>query len=345
MKSFRLALGLVALAFWGCSPKTYQTPTASQVQNNNSASIKPSPAGTTQPSPSATATPPPSPTPSPTPVVIDGIPVPNHPLLYGYYFSDGKYGNFRKEVECYTNLYVALARAGYESSTDVTDDVWIPVMRKSVEANANAGKRIYLGMNLAETDPNRVTPVNRVLDLMSPHWNKVDLIELSDEPSWNKGETEAAIRGLRSKIQAKGLSDRPVGVVYTREQLMNEDAIFSQGLDWVGIEAYVDPPGDPNSAVNVNKLKKFLDQAKARVPRDKKIVLVMMAYARNGAWTNMNTLKELQLPTYQKAFEDDRVLAVTMFSYGRGSGTREHPELKPIHTRIGNAIQGTNCPY
>jgi hypothetical protein len=88
-----------------------------------------------------------------------------------------------------------------------------------------------------------------------------------------------------------------------------------------------------------------MTQARQRVPPDKKIVLVMQAYARNGAWTNLDTLRDLQTATYQQAFDDPRVVAITMFSYGRPSGTREHREqLKPPHLRISEKIFGLQFP-
>jgi hypothetical protein len=335
---------LIGLCFFATSCTTnspsFNPPTQSNL--NNSTKI-PVPSPTPTASPGAAASP--SPSPSATPVQkIDGVPVPNHPMLFGYYFTDGRYGNFRNEVDCYTNTYIAFARRGYEPDSSATDDEWIPIMRNNVEANANMGKRIYLNLNMSE-EGERKTPINRVLNLMTPYWNKVDVIELADEPNWTKAETESRIADLRSKIHALGLSDKPMGIVYTNNQLFNEDAIKAQGLDWVGVEAYVDAPGDANSQVNQNKLNQLLDQAKTRVPADKKLVFVMMAYARNGLWTNMNTLKDLQMPTYNKAYNDQRVLGVTMFSYGRSSGTQEHPELKTPHIKIGNAIQGTQCAY
>src|SRR5690606_29341719 len=51
--------------------------------------------------------------------------LPNHPILYGYYYADGRYGNFLNEVSDFTNLYVAIPK-GYLTETD-----WRPQFRSS----------------------------------------------------------------------------------------------------------------------------------------------------------------------------------------------------------------------
>jgi hypothetical protein len=176
------------------------------------------------------------------------------------------------------------------------------------------------------------------LDRAAPHWDSVKYIELADEPSWSQAETAAIVNQVQGELAARGLADRPIGVVYTRTQVLTEDAIFAAGLDYVGIEAYVDPPGDPSSDANVAALAAYVQEAKARVPLDKNIVLVMQAYDRNGAWTDMSTLVPLQTAAYDLARDDPRVIALTMFSYARPGGSMDHPELAREHKKIAEKL-------
>jgi hypothetical protein len=267
------------------------------------------------------------------------LPAANHQIDFGYYFVDGRYGDYRSEVNDYTDLYYAWARRGYEFDSSDPDGVWLPRMAQAL-ANAVADKKkILLALNLQENDPARVTPLDAVLAVATPYWSSINRIELADEPNWSRAQTEAILQDLRSRLNQRSLAPRPLGVVYTRTQVLTSEAILANGLDWVGIEAYVDPPGSSDSQDNIDNLNAYLTQAKARVPSDKKIVLVMMAYDRNSGWKNIATLTDLQIPTYLFAYNDPRVIAITMFSYGRCGGTRAHPELKTMHRQIWEKIK------
>src|SRR5262245_5335130 len=57
----------------------------------------------------------------------NALPAPSHDLDFGYYFVEGKYGDYRAEVNGYTNLYYALAWAGY-----VTDNPWGDLFSESL---------------------------------------------------------------------------------------------------------------------------------------------------------------------------------------------------------------------
>jgi phosphatidylserine/phosphatidylglycerophosphate/cardiolipin synthase-like enzyme len=260
---------------------------------------------------------------------LPALPAPNHAIDFGYYYVDGKYGDHRNEVNCYTNLYYALAVHNYFSDTD-----WWPLFQQSLENAVAAHKRIHLNINWDAVGGE----MPRLLDLVAPFWPHVARVEMQDEPGWSRAQTESNIAQLRSMLAQRGLAGRPIGIVYTQNQVRFEDAIFADGLDWVGLEAYVNPPGSASSSDNVAALNQFLDQAKSRVPADKNLVLVMMAYDRNGGWTNMQTLRDLQVVPYMHAFNDPRVLAITMFSYARPGGTRDHPELAGPHRQIAEAL-------
>lgn len=256
------------------------------------------------------------------------LPAPGHSFDFGYYFTDGRYGDFEAEVQRYTNLYYAWAWRNYP-----TDMPWGAAFSESLRRAGEAGRHIHLNLQ----DP---MYFDEALDRAKPVWDKVTRVELADEPPWDRAETERQLTSARQKLSARGLATRPLGIVYTRNQVLNEDALFAAGLDWVGIEAYIDPPGSATSKDNVDNLVNYVNSAKTRIPKEKKLVLIMMAYDRNGAWKDLQTLIDLQEPTYKLAADDERVLAITMFSYGRSGGTQEHPELKLAHRRMGERILG-----
>jgi hypothetical protein len=260
------------------------------------------------------------------------LPAADHEMDFGYYFVDGRYGDFRAEVNPYTNLYYAWVWRNYP-----TDQPWEPPFRVSLQNAHREGRRIHL--NLQDE-----AYWDAALDIAAPYWEDIARIELADEPPWDRAETEAVLRRLRQKLSARGLAPRPLGIVYTHSQVLNGDGLFAAGLDWVGIEAYVDPPGSSISQENVDALTAYVRRAKNRVPGDKKIVLIMMAYDRNGAWRNLETLIDLQVPAYLLAHDDPRVIAITMFSYGPPGGTHDHPELSRPHMQIAERILGISVP-
>ncbi|MCY1021855.1 Ig-like domain-containing protein [Pyxidicoccus sp. MSG2] len=276
---------------------------------------------------------------------VNPLPAPNHAMQLGYYFADGRYGNFRSEVSGYTNLYYAWARRGYEPDSTAPDAVWLPLMQGAVASAAAEGWNIQLNLNLQEQTPGRVTPLDAVLDLVAPYWSHVARIELASGPDWSRAETEARILDLRARLSARGLAARPMGNVYSIDQVRTLDAIFATGLDFVGIEAFVDGPGHPISQGNTSYLVSRVTEAKQRVPTSKLIVLVVQSDTRNGTWTNLDNLRDLQLtPYYHLAANDPRVVALTLYTYGRPQGARDNPVLKPTHMRIAEKLFGVSIP-
>ena len=268
---------------------------------------------------------------------INPLPYPNHPIDFGYYFVEWKnpkdFDAARAEVNEYTNLYYA-SRSTYDS--DLSAPEWSALLSQSL-ANAQVeGKRIHLALEDEGL-------WDDVLDVATPYWDYISRIEIEDEPHLSRTQTEAMIQRLKSKLATRALPHRPMGFVYAYNEAL-PDAIHAPGLDWVGIEAYLDYPGSPDSQANVEVLNKYLSSAKAQVPDGKQIVLVMMAYDRNGDWTNMDTLRDLQFPVYMQAFDDPRVVAITMFSYTRQGGSRDHPGLWTPHRLIGERILGVYFP-
>ena len=261
-----------------------------------------------------------NPTSNPTNTPLN-LPPPNHPILFGYYYADGRYGDYTAEVNSYTNLYIADSSI-YDTATD-----WKPSFRQSLQRASSNNKNILLMVNNENTR-------NEVLDIAKPFWDNVKLIEVGHEPNWDRLTAESKINELKSQLSAKGLPLKPIGITF----VSLSDAVNAQGMDWAGVEAYINPPGDSNTQTNVNQLNSLITQAKSTIPSNKNIVLIMMAYDRNGQWTNMQTLKGLQQPVYMQAYNDPRVIAIAMFSYARTGGARDHAELKEVQQAIGQKI-------
>ncbi|HEU4391010.1 MAG TPA: hypothetical protein VFV34_24605, partial [Blastocatellia bacterium] len=229
------------------------------------------------------------------------LPAPNHPILFGYFYADGRYGDFTNEVWDYTDTYVALP-CGYDGLAggcgrhQAFDD--------SLARAAAAKRKIFLVMDSAET-------WNWVLDAATPYWSRVKLVEVLSEADLTSEQTEAIVSSLKNKIVIeRHLEPKPVGVSYTAEQALTTHGMFAPSLDWVGVEDYLLPsqcvatPDCPNGASCIERMHCRMEQAKARIPSNKQIVLITMAYDRRPGpatdpegWVgNIPTLTALQDP-------------------------------------------------
>jgi hypothetical protein len=94
---------------------------------------------------------------------------------------------------------------------------------------------------------------------------------------------------------------------------------------------------------NVEQLVLQLGAARLQVPSDKKIVLIPMAYDRNGAWGDIVKLRDVQTASYLVALQDARVIGIDPFSYARPGGTRCHSDLMTPHRLMSEGI--LRVPY
>jgi hypothetical protein len=268
---------------------------------------------------------------------LNPLPLPNHPMDLGYYFVEWKnpadFDQARAEVNSYSNMYYGSI---YSYVSDLTPPEWKALLAQSLANAVAENKRIHLAL-----DPENAW--DGILDVAAPFWDDVSRIEVGDEPNLSLAATEAILQRLKAKLAARGLPLRPMGFVYRYDEPLPE-AINAPSLNWVGIEAYLDAPGSPLSQANINALNAYLQTTKAQVPSGKQIVLVMMAYDRNGTWPNIDTLRDLQVPVYLAAYNDPRVIAINMFSYTRRGGSRDHPELRTPHRLMGERILDRSIP-
>ena len=261
------------------------------------------------------------------------LPAPNHAMDFGYYYVEWKnpatFAARRAETNPYTNTYYA-ARSTYVSD----DPNWPLLLQQSLATAVAEGRRIHLGLDLGPGGTWQT-----MIDVARPFWSSVVRVELADEPAWTLAETNQMIAQVDSFLASRGLGRPPggYGIVYLYNQPIPAGA-SAPGLTWVGVEAYIDPPGSGNSQVDIQNLRARVGAQLAQVPAGKSIVLVPMAYDRNGAWPNIDTLRDLQAPMYLLAFNDPRVVAINMFSYTRAGGSFDHPELRTPHRMMAERI-------
>lgn len=288
---------------------------------------------------------------------LNPLPPAGRPIPLGYFHADGRYGDYFDEVSCYTNLYVGGCEALPSN----------PARCASVERAIAAGQSLYLSLNLpgeAVFDDAAVeAQAFAVLTSHAPYWASVRFLELADEPSWATApEIDQRIAVVERVLASLGLARRPMGLVLTAEVSESlppapaGNRITRSRLDWVGIEAYVRPDTQsPDTCVNRATLHDRVTKSKAAT-LGKDAIFVMMSYDRNGCWTNLPSLVDLQMETYLLAHNDASVLGITMFSYGRQGafpsctcgttcgGAHLHHELVPAHKAIAERLAGPLAP-
>lgn len=267
------------------------------------------------------------------------LPVATHPIDFGYHHVNGRHTppyppggiiGYSTEVWHYTNLYVA-DFCLWDSNCQQLHEFDAALARAT-----NAGKSIYL---LLKKDY-----VNPILDIATPYWNNVKYVEVAhEEGTLTSVQLEERINSLKGNLTDRGLPLRPFGVTLGFADIFNGRGGFTADpLDFVNVTAYVTPPGNPDTAVNVAQLNADLDSALQIIPASKNIFWWMQAYNRLGEWTNVNLLKDLQAPVYLKSYNQPRVIGIIMFAYARGpetpEGTRYIPELKIEHRRIAEKL-------
>src|SRR5262249_49626227 len=117
----------------------------------------------------------------------------------------------------------------------------------------------------------------------------------------------------------------PLGIDFGKDPPL-PPAVHATGLSWVGIEGYLDGPGDTISQVNIDRLNQQLTTLKSQA-LGLPIVIVGQSYTRNTCWANVDNVRDLQAPTYVQAAGDPNVLQLQMFAFARSTGAHDTPEL------------------
>lgn len=279
---------------------------------------------------------------------VNHVPAPNHSIDYGYYGVVGIQGSddheidFSGEVNCYTNTYIA-GRATYKYLTN-----WAALLDGDLALAVSQGRRIELGLSIENSNYWTNTYLDEILNVAAPYWDHIVSVEIAGEPDWNQTTMEQKILKVQMALVEHGLAYRPLGVMLYPGCDNFDLFANAAGLDWIGIEAYLDGPGYDFTWDNIGYFYHNYTQTINRVPADKDIVLAQMSYNRNGTWTNMDTLRDLQIPTYLLAYNNPRVIAIRMFAYSRpngNQGARENPVLKTPQIMVGEKILNVANPY
>ncbi len=264
------------------------------------------------------------------------LPAASHSMVFGYYFALGQYGNYINEVKDYNNTTIILAES-WIRPTDGTNDT--AGLDSAFSAAVAAGQRIIY----KPVDPSQTTYFNSSMNVASRYWNSVDYVYAFDEPSLDKASLQSYIDSLNTGLSQAGVSSKPIFVNFTSNQILNGDSWQATNIDVVGIEAYVDPSQQNSNTLSAT-LTNQLNSEKSRIG-NKQMFIVVQGYNRNGTWTNLNTLQQIQTIPYQNSYNDPNVLGLLVFSYARSGGTKDLGScISTEHKRIFGAITGASQP-
>lgn len=260
---------------------------------------------------------------------------------FGYYYARGKYGNY-DHVDDFTNTDL-LTPTHFDRFTGFpeTDEVILARLKREAKRSLRKGRSITLGLDIKDGYPWRRV-ISRVIKPFTSGelagkscWDNVDLIDLSDEPSWNEGLQTSMANEVRGEIESQNRDPftKRLGAVFAYTAPVRK---VSQALDWVGFEAYLAGPGTqyPSIAKAIRDQLKY--QAGRIISSAHEVVIVLQSYDRNGNWTEAKKLRELQHETIlaSKEIFGDSVIGYLMFAYGRPGGVVKYPGLEVIHRQI-----------
>ena len=81
-------------------------------------------------------------------------------------------------------------------------------------------------------------------------------------------------------------------------------------------------------------LRDLIRRQLGRLPANRSAILMAQAYNRNGAWTDIPMLEQLQPIYLEEAQRDPRIKGIWWFSYSRPGGTLTLPSLRPWHEAV-----------
>jgi len=268
---------------------------------------------------------------------------PNHPMLFAYFYADGKYGDHLGAAMEHANAYVACP-ACYDTAADFK-----PSLRAALASPAvRTAPMIVIAGEPPQWDD--------LLDVLAPVWSRVQWVEIAHEARIRRAAMDARVRDWQARVSRRGLAKKPVGAMQDLCQTWQlirctlYDGWTSTLLDFVGLEAYPPVPGhdkpptwlpapvDYDEAHIASNLTEILTRATARIGRERQIYVAMMAYDRNGQWKGAATLPAIARATYDWAKNRPRVSALLPFAYARPGGVTSHPDLQATLRSIGAAI-------
>ena len=271
-------------------------------------------------------------------------------MLIGYYLSNGKYGLDFRHVKNYAPILRTTVREYMTSET--SEEQGFALFKEGLrEANP---KWIVLGLDWRGWAEKHTFPGDIAFEAIEivrslGMWNRVLTVEIDDEPGWDT-ETATAIFELYKAALRNTKSQPPqygAGIVEHGRGILDTNGW--RVFDWVGLEGYVDPPGDWDPKRNRQRLNATMREQYAKLDR-KPFLWVMQGYDRNGAWKNEYTLAALQADSFSlmrsKPFKDTILPFSLIFAHSRPGGTKDNPVLGEVHrayvygTRTRMDVQG-----
>jgi hypothetical protein len=198
-----------------------------------------------------------------------------------------------------------------------------------------------------------------IFNTAAPYWDRIKYVILGDELSMSRDEAEAVIVELRNGIAGAGLAARPIGVTLTPDFVLGSPDILNASWDFISIEAYTQVCscgncGNGTPEAEAAAVVSHIHQQEAIIPADKRLVLVLQGYDRNGAFANTPALVAINRASYFDIVKDNpRYLAMVAFNWQRegstcaqnpaptyGHGTSGYPQLQAVHREIWNDLTG-----
>ena len=215
---------------------------------------------------------------------------------------------------------------------------WATMQRTASTEIAALGGKIVIGATEAE-----------ILN-MKPYWDRVNGIYVALEAMSGSNvlerqqAAERLIRDTRAIIWREGLSNRPFIVYHTLTEI-NSITYWLDGMDWLGLGAYLDYIG-PESADAVRarlnaQVQSSLAKITPMIPVGGKVTLIAQAYDRNGTWTDASSLEALQRGYADLLRAYTQFNGIFWFAYTRDGGVTTYPQLTPWHKATYQAIAGT----
>lgn len=297
-------------------------------------------------------------------------------VLFGYYFARGRYGEYPplvtpsgRSIDEFTNVdLLSPFHFFFDSSEYPTPQVMFDRLRLAARRALSLDRKIFLGLDMADLAPLGI-PWQTVISTVSQPfpelqnrsaWDVVEIIELTGEPGWPEAVQASNAAAVRAHISSLGLAAKPLGAVFAYTHAI---ALVSVAFDWVGLEAYLDPPGTQFSPATIKSaVRSQIAFQSGRLRPGHDVLVVMMAYNRNGAWTAEDLFPDLQRGTVEASQEffgppplANDLLGFALFSYARPGGTHDllgeggnvfGHWLESIHQEIAAAlgIGGTTTP-
>jgi hypothetical protein len=268
-----------------------------------------------------------------------GLPSPDHELLFGYYALEGRDGSVTEHALAYTNADVVEPGAWWVGEDVKTYTDWISRFRNQMSSSAGFGRRIHLmlGNGQGRADTRGFWPDwKETLSVAAPFWDSVAKLEIFHEDDTTPEETRSRIERLEQLLAEMQLPRKPIGGI-----LFKKENWSVEGLDWIGIEAYVtreDAAVYTDPAAAERAVAETLTADLAAIPEGKRAAVIMMGY-KSGPVTDPAVLLAVQRPAYEAARQNPKVDELLVFSYSRKGGTRDLPEVRNYHRAIGEAIR------